>query len=169
MSILWEYIKVLPRPWPPASEDVPLSGVPADGALGMSAATSPWNLLCPAGTVFNRADEGWQRLRRLATGTRVAVSDDRLGSRWRLRRLARRGRLVVERELILLPSSTQPVAVVDDTPSAVSHFWRSVATVPPGLAFTALPAAALLSLVRRLPWSWTGAIVPGRVLIGRRT
>jgi hypothetical protein len=167
MSILWEYIKVLPRPRPPEPDVVPQGGSPTDVPLGM-AATSPWNLLCPAETVFSRAEAGWQPMGRLATGTRVAVSDDRPGSRWRLRRLARRGHLVVERELILIPSSTQPLAVVDDTPSAVSHFWRSVATVPPGLVFTALPAAVALSVVRRVPWSWTGAIVPGRVLIGRR-
>ena len=89
-------------------------------------------------------------------------------SRRRLRRLARGLGVVVEREFVVLPSLGRPMVVIDDVEEAVRHFWTAVATVPPGLAFTALPASALLGLARIAPWRWTGAVAPGRVVIGRR-
>jgi hypothetical protein len=60
------------------------------------------------------------------------------------------------------------MVVIDDVEEAVRHFWTAVATVPPGLAITALPASVLLGVARSAPWRWTGAAAPARVVIGRR-
>jgi hypothetical protein len=67
----------------------------------------------------------------------------------------------------VLPTLVRPMVVIDDTEPAVRHFWSSIATVPPGLVLTAVPASALLGVARHLPWRWTGAAAPGRVVIGR--
>jgi hypothetical protein len=105
-------------------------------------------------------------LRRLDPGTCVCLVEDRPLARRRLRRVVQQTGLSVERELVAVPTTQDPIVLVDDEESAVRHFWSSVATVPPGLARTALPAAAALRLTRLLPWSWTGALVPGRIVIG---
>jgi hypothetical protein len=131
-------------------------------------APAPWTLLCAEDTVHFTARERRGSLSVLPSGTRLTIVDDRLLSRWRLRRLARRSGIVIERELIVLPSCRAPIAVVDDVESAVHHFWHGLATVPPGLAATAVPASLVLRVVRSLPWSWTGALAPGRVIVGRR-
>jgi hypothetical protein len=129
----------------------------------------PWLTLCPAGTVEIDARE----VRRVVTGqlpadTPVVLVDGRPFSRRRLRRLADRLSVMIERELIVLPSVGRPIILVDDTEAAVRHFWTAIATVPPGLAFTALPATAMLGLARLMPWRWTGAAAPGRAIIGRQ-
>ena len=98
----------------------------------------------------------------------VVLMDQRPLSRRRLRRVARDLGVVLEREFVVLPTIGRPMVVIDDVETAVRHFWTAVATVPPGLAFTAVPASALLGLARRAPWRWTGAIAPGRVVIGTR-
>ncbi|HET6738640.1 MAG TPA: hypothetical protein VFH76_06890 [Kribbella sp.] len=94
--------------------------------------------------------------------------DQRPLSRRRLRAAARRLGVVVEREFVVLPTIARPMVVIDDAEEAIRHFWTAVATVPPGLALTAVPASALLGLARRAPWRWTGALAPARVVIGRR-
>jgi hypothetical protein len=107
-------------------------------------------------------------LRRVPRGARVFVVVDRPGARRRLRRAARRAGIVLERELIAVPSTRHPVVLVDDQRDAVHAFWHSALTPPPGLARTWLPATLTISLGRRLPWTWTGAIAPGRVVVGRK-
>ena len=67
----------------------------------------------------------------------------------------------------MLPTLVSPIVIVDDTETSVTYLWESVATVPPGMARTAVPAAMGLWLVRVLPWSWTGALAPGRVVVGK--
>ncbi|MFY9914161.1 MAG: hypothetical protein WAK18_05820 [Nocardioidaceae bacterium] len=93
--------------------------------------------------------------------------DQRFGSRRRLRRLAAQTGVRIERELIVLPTLTKAVVVVDDAPEAVRHFWNHVATVPPGLAILALPARLAVSIGRSLPWTWTG-LAPSHIVVGRR-
>lgn len=132
-------------------------------------ATSPWMTLCPLGTVeldartidANAADE-------LTPELPIVLIDQRPFSRRRLRRTAQRLSIEIEREFIVLPTLRHPLVLIDDTEAAVRHFWTAIATVPPGLAITAVPASALLALARTLPWSWTGAAAPGRALVGRR-
>jgi hypothetical protein len=122
--------------------------------------------LCPVGTV--EIDARTTDVADLELDLPVILLDQRPFSRRRLRRLARRLSLEVEREFIVLPALRSAIVLIDDSEAAVRHFWKAVATVPPGLASTALPASALLGLARMLPWSWTGAIAPGRALVGRR-
>jgi hypothetical protein len=130
---------------------------------------SPWLTLCPAGTVeIDARDVRGALAGRRPANTPVVLVDDRPFSRRRLRRLADRLSVVIERELIVLPTVGRPIILVDDTEAAVRHFWTAIATVPPGLAFTALPATAMLGLARFLPWRWTGAAAPGRAVIGRQ-
>jgi hypothetical protein len=131
-------------------------------------ARSPWLTLCPLGTLEIDARTIDDSLDELEPDLPVVLVDQRPFSRRRLRRLARRLSIGIEREFIVLPTLRRPIILVDDTEPAVRHFWTAIATVPPGLAFSALPASALLGLARRLPWSWTGAAAPGRALVGRR-
>jgi len=129
---------------------------------------SPWLQLCPPGTLEIDVRIGPVTADLLRPDLPVVLMDQHPFSRRRLRRLARGLGVVVEREFIVIPSIGRPMVVIDDVEEAVRHFWTSVATVPPGLAITALPASALLGLARLAPWRWTGAAAPARVVIGRR-
>lgn len=149
---------------PPASKHPDTCHEPGDRT---NLAVFPWLTLCPAGTIEIDARAG-RRTGELAPGTPVALRDDRPLSRRRLRRLARRLSIAVEREVIVLPTTGRPIVMIDDTEHAVRHFWTAMATVPPGLTATAMPATMVLRLARSLPWRWTGAAAPGRVLIGRK-
>lgn len=128
---------------------------------------SPWLQLCPPGTVEIDLRVGPVTLDRPTAGP-VVLIDQRPFSRRRLRRLAAELGVVLEREFVVLPAVERPLVVIDDTREAVRHFWAAVATVPPGLALTAVPAAVALRLARLAPWRWTGAVAPGRVVVGRR-
>lgn len=130
-------------------------------------AEAPWRAFCPACVVELR-DPDLKTLQDLRWGTPVVLLTDAPFSRPRLRRLARRAGICIDRELIAVPSTTSSLVLVDDDESAVRHFWASVATVPPGLTRSSAPATLLLMLARILPWGLTGAVAPGRVLIGRR-
>ena len=127
----------------------------------------PWAVLCDPDVVLITTPNR-QALRQVPRGRQVALAIDRPLARTRLRRLARNCDVVVERELIVVPTTAHPVATVDDEESAVRHFWHSVVAVPPGIARTAPIATVVLAVARSLPWSWTGAVAPGRVVIGRR-
>ncbi|GAA0946940.1 hypothetical protein GCM10009554_43310 [Kribbella koreensis] len=141
----------------------------AEPAGSSRLATSPWMTLCPLGTLEIDARAIDDDLSdQLKPDLPVVLIDQRPFSRRRLRRLARELAIAVEREFIVLPTLGRPIVLIDDTEAAVRHFWTTIATVPPGLALSAVPASALLSLARRLPWSWTGAAAPGRALVGRR-
>ena len=142
----------------------PARGVVSRGCLVLS----PWLALCGKDAVEIR-DPRSPAVHSLAPGTTVVLLCDRPLSRWRLRRLAARAGVEVDRELIGVPSTRRPVVLLDDEESAVHHFWNDVVTVPPGLASGSLPATVALRIARTLPWAWTGALLPGRVVIGRRT
>ncbi|TDW78076.1 hypothetical protein [Kribbella pratensis] len=129
---------------------------------------SPWLQLCPPGTVEIDIRSGPVDEHQLSAGHPVVLMDQRPLSRQRLRQVARRLGVVLEREFVVLPTLGRPMVVVDDAEQAIRYFWTAVATVPPGLAFTAVPASALLGVARRTPWRWTGAFAPARVVIGRR-
>lgn len=127
----------------------------------------PWSVLCePDAVLIRRPDV--EALRSVTAGRQVALALDGPLARWRLRRLARRGGVRVDRELVAVPSTTRPIAVFDDEESAVRHFWTAVVTVPPGVAGLAPLLTVALRLARRMPWTWTGALAPTRVVIGRR-
>lgn len=129
-------------------------------------ATSPWLALGPPGMLELRRPKAWE-VRFVDSGIWLCLVEDRLFARRRLSRVVRLSDLEVERELVAVPTARRPLVLVDDHESAVRQFWNDIATVPPGLARTALPAAGLLRIARLLPWRWTGAITPGRIVIGR--
>ncbi len=162
------------RPVEPPRHDQADLAEPAQAANSHAAppreglAVAPWMALCGDVAVEIR-DPRFETLRSVACGTTVVLVCDQPLSRWRLRRLASRAGMVIERELIAVPSTRSPVVLVDEAESAVAHFWNDVITVPPGPALASLPATVVLGLARALPWRWTGAIAPGRVVIGRRT
>lgn len=106
-------------------------------------------------------------LRALPPGTPVCLVLDAPGSRWLLRALARRAGVTVDRELIVVPSTRSPLLVLDDAAEPVARLWHGVATVPPGIARGWWAATMALHAARRMPWQWTGAVLPGRVVIGR--
>ncbi len=143
-----------------------MSSAPATDQV--RAVLSPWLQLCPPGTVEIDIRTGPVTAELLHPELPVVLIDQHPFSRRRLRRLARGLGVVVEREFVVLPSLGRPMVVIDDVEEAVRHFWTAVATVPPGLALTALPASALLGVARIAPWRWTGAGAPARVVIGRR-
>ena len=149
-------------PGRPAGAPCPAAPEAATG-LGRS----PWLALCPRDAVVMR-DPDPVSLGRLPSGAEVAMVTDGLLARRRLRRRARRSGIVVQRELIVVPGTRSPIVALDDTEAAVRHFWSHVAAVPPGLVLTHVPATLLLLAVRLLPWRWTGALAPGRVLVGSR-
>ena len=129
--------------------------------------SAPWQALCPPQAPVLR-DPDVSQVRRTRPGQPVVLVSDRVGGRRRLRRTARLGGLLVDRELLVLPGTRRTLVTVDEDPTAVRHLWDSVAAVPPGLTWAALPVTGILHLGRRMPWRWTGAVVGGHVLIGRR-
>ena len=158
----------------PAADDDTLSVLGPGGALlrsataGAELVSHPWLALCPPDVVVV---DGFDRraLVALCPGTPVAVRVDAPRSRARLRALAQATGVRVERELIAVPTTWHPVALVDDDESAVRFLWDGLATVPPGLCRTAPVAALALRAARSAPWQWTGALAPGRILVGVRT
>jgi hypothetical protein len=140
---------------------------PDDHTVG-SAPAAVWAPLCPPGTVTVSWTEAAGVLPLLAPGTQVAIVADRPFLRRAVRRRCDRAGVRVERELVALPSGSRPLVLFDDHPQTVSAFWDTVATVPPARGWiTALGTLALV-LGARAPWRWTGALAPGRVVLGVR-
>ncbi|MDX6325000.1 MAG: hypothetical protein QOK15_1354 [Nocardioidaceae bacterium] len=139
---------------------------PADPAVP-SLAAAPWQVFAD-GSALELREPSPRQLRDLDAGTAVVLVSDRPLSRWRLRRTAQLGGVRIDRELIAIPHSRRPQVVLDDSSVAVHHFWANVAMVPPGVAGLAGAAELALRAARLLPSSWTGALAPGRVLVGRK-
>ena len=159
----------------PGPTSVPLQRSPSDGAgcrqegpgAGGGLNEAPWRALCPRGVVELR-NPAASTLQRLASGTPVALVCDSHLARFRVRRRARRAGIRVVRELVVVPSTSSPIVVLDETQAAVRHFWTSVAAVPPGLTRASAPATLALRIARVLPWRCTGLLAPGRVVVGVR-
>jgi hypothetical protein len=114
-----------------------------------------------------RADRG--AIDALPAGSAVVLTDDRPGSRMRLRRKAARLGLQVSGEYVVLPSWHRPSFVVEDHPEALAWLWRTMATVPPGVSRGSLLAEAAVRAGRRsLVLSMVGSVAPGRVVIASR-
>jgi hypothetical protein len=105
----------------------------------------------------------------LPTGARVVLSDDRPGSRIRLRRTAARLGLQISREYVVLPSWHRALFVVEDHPSTLAWAWATLATIPPGFSRGSLLAEAAVRGGRyRLVQALAGVVAPGRVVIASR-
>ena len=139
-------------------------GLPAPMTPGLP----PWSVFCEPDVVLLHRPTA-RAVRRVPAGRQVAIALEGPFARLRLRALARRCGVSLSRELVAVPSVFAPVAVFDDEESAVRRFWTCVVTVPPGVTAGSPALTAGLRVARRLPWSWTGALAPGRVIIGRRT
>jgi hypothetical protein len=131
-------------------------------------AAPPWAVLCAEGTVTVPLRRARHVLPRLAPGTPVALVADRPLARRPLQRVAAQHGVRVGRELVALPSASHPLVLLDDDARSVARLWASVAAVPPAPGWVTAPATVVLALAARLPWQWTGAFAPGRVLIGER-
>ena len=131
----------------------------------------PWAVLVPgsATSIDVRTQRTEQCLRQIAVlppEAWVSIVDDRPLSRLRLRRLAHRAGLVIERELIVLRTADGAAAVVEDVGPAPGRA-RSL-SAPPFSGGSAVAPAVPLWLVRTLPWSWTRWLASDRVLLARR-
>ncbi len=148
---------------PPASATGAAPGSPSTLS---GPAEHPWRVFGPPDLVVVRRPSAGT-LRILSPGTPVCLVLDAPGSRGRLRRIARRAGLDIERELIALPSTVAPIVILDDAADPVARLWRDIATVPPGVVRGCLAGTLAIRTARLMPWRWTGAIAPGRALIGR--
>lgn len=129
--------------------------------------TAPWLALCPTGATVLRDPDAASVLAR-APGSRLVLVTDQRWGRQRLRRTARQAGVVVDREVLLLPSASHTLVSVDEDADAVRHFWRSVAMVPPGVTWPSPAVTAALRVAQVVPWRWTGLVAGGHLLIGIR-
>jgi hypothetical protein len=96
----------------------------------------------------------------------VVLVADRPWGRAHLRRTAARAGVVVDRELIAVPSTRSPLVVLDDDDESIALFWSAIAMVPPGLTHALAPATLILRAMTHAPAALTRQLAPGRLLIG---
>ncbi len=131
-------------------------------------------LLVPEPAVWVRLASGRQAAgqlqQELATstaGTVVAATAAAPGGRGRLRRVLKRAGVEITHEYVLLPSVDAPVLIVEDSATALRWIWRNFVTVPPGVTRKAGPLHLAILLARRLPPGLHGALLPGRLTVGK--
>jgi hypothetical protein len=132
-----------------------------------------WRLLAPAGAVSVSIPPGRRPVRRTAAelralpaGTPVVLLDHRPGGRWRGRRIAATGAIVVDREYVALPSLRRAIVLAEDTADALRWACRSLVAPPPGATWTHAPIHAVIAVLRRWPGA-AAALAAGRVVVGR--
>jgi hypothetical protein len=151
----------------PGSDDLSLGDRTSGDRTSDDLTTSPWLALCPPAVVQLRDPEP-ARVRALAPGVAVALVSDRRFARRRLRDLADEAGLRVDHELIVFPSTANPLVALHDSQAAVRYFWSALPAVSAGAASTGFPRTLPRRLVKALPWRWTGALGGGRVVVGVR-
>lgn len=105
----------------------------------------------------------------LGHGEQLVFLDGRRLSTRRVRLLARDAGLVVDRELVVIPSLSEPSFIVEDSMESMRWFWNAFATVPPGRATGSLLLTAATRLGRhRALLRWVGRLVPGRMVVAHR-
>jgi hypothetical protein len=131
----------------------------------------PWAVFVPPDATSiearaQRVEECLRQIAALAPDSWVSIVDDGPLGRWRLRRLAKRSGLVIERELVVLPAVDTTVIVEDATRTR----WRApggqvispfAGGLPADLPVALWPARWLRSAWRR---RWTAE----RLLLARR-
>ncbi len=106
---------------------------------------------------------------RVGVGEHVLLVDGGHFSPRRLRRIARRAGLVVDRELTVLPSLHEPAFVVEDATASLHWFWNNFATVPPGRSSGSLLITLATRAARRPPFlPLVGHLVAGRLMVAHR-
>jgi hypothetical protein len=138
--------------------------------------TSPgqrWRLLAPKGAVAVDVSSGPRpvqraiaELRALPGGTPVVLLDYRPGGRWRARRIAAAGAVLIDRQYVALPSLRQAIVVADDSRDSLRWACCSLVAPPPGITWAHALLSMAVKLLRRRPEmaSWISA---GRVVVGR--
>lgn len=139
----------------------------------MSAVDAALALLVPRGTPVVTVDRtrpaSDTALPVLTSGERLVLLDGRRLGAHRLRRLAVGAGLVVDRELVVLPSLSEAAFVVEDAAESLGWFWNAFATVPPGRAKGALLVTVATVLGRhRIVLDRVGRLVAGRMIIVHR-
>jgi hypothetical protein len=92
--------------------------------------------------------------------------DHRPGGRFRVRRIAATGSIVVDRQYVALPSLRRAIVVVEDTTDALRWTCWSLLTPPPGVTWAHALADAAVKFLRRRPGA-AGSLAAGRVAVGR--
>ena len=138
--------------------------------------TSPgqrWRLLAPDRAVAVDVGSGPLAVRRaiaelraLPGGTPVVLLDRRPGGRFRARRIASAGALLIDRQYVAIPSLRQAIVVADDSRDSLRWACRSLVAPPPGITWAHVLLDTAVRLLRWRPEvvSWVGA---GRVVVGR--
>jgi hypothetical protein len=138
--------------------------------------TSPgqrWRLLAPEQAVTVDVSAGPRAVRRaiaelraMPGGTPVVLLDHRPGGRFRARRIAASGAIVIDRQYVALPSLRRAIVVADDNQDSLRWACRSLVAPPPGITWAHVLLDSAVKLLRRRPGlaSWVGA---GRVVVGR--
>jgi hypothetical protein len=105
-------------------------------------------------------------LRALPGGTPVVLLDHRPGGRFRARRIASTGAMVIDRQYVAIPSLRRAIVVADDSRDSLRWACRSLVAPPPGIARGHALFDTAVRLLRRRPEvaSWISA---GRVVVGR--
>ncbi len=104
------------------------------------------------------------RINALPPTSRVAL----VGGRRHAIRVARRSRLKVEREYVVIPSLQRPVAIAQKAPESLRWFARSILTVPPGRSRFHGIVWGVIKVIRWRPGLLARAPVGDRILIGVR-
>ena len=108
-------------------------------------------------------------VREIPPGTPVVLCASAPGAIGRCRRFAADAGVQLEREYLAFPSAGSPAYLVEDAPSTIGVFVKTVLVTPPRTPLST-PIEACLGLLRALsPWSLIRRIAPGRVVVGRRT
>lgn len=139
----------------------------------MSAVDAALSVLVPMGTpvVLVPGTRAASRvvLPQLGHGEQLVFLDGRRLSARRVRMLVRDAGLVVDRELVVIPSLSEPSFVVEDSVESMRWFWNAFATVPPGRSTGSLLLTAATHLGRhRSLLRWVGRLVPGRMVLAHR-
>ncbi|GAA2148975.1 hypothetical protein FHX52_2772 [Humibacillus xanthopallidus] len=137
----------------------------------MTAVAAALRLLVPAGTPVISVTEATSSapLPSVPSPGVVVVIDERPLGRARARRVARERGIVVDRELLALPTTSGATFIAEDAPESLGWLWHSFVTVPPGRS----RGAAGLSLIARSSRGSAllrvvGRLVGTRLLIGHR-
>ncbi len=134
-----------------------------------------WRMLSAGGAVrvelrgARSKGEAASRIRRLPAGTPVVLSASGPAATRRCRSFATRAGVELEREFLAIPTARAPGCLVEDAPGPVGTFVRTVLVAPQDTRLGPVLDAGLALLRALASLRLLRAIVPGRIVVGRRT
>ena len=145
--------------------------------LGGVDAEARWKLLNPDGATVLTVPLGPLERRALLRqakavdpGAPFVIEAAGPGAKWRAERFARRAGLTVERRYLPLPTLGRALYRVEDSGAARRYFADTLLMAPPTMGRFRLAIDLALPLLRALARSRAlGIVVPGRILVGRRS